>query len=77
MTNKMRQIHNLVFLKGLYCSDSLYENKQRYVQLFLRLIEKCGLRSYPELMIRIVKITMVGAVKIKHKKKNINMFYLR
>jgi hypothetical protein len=32
--------------------------------LFLTPIEKCGLRSYPELMIRIVKITMVGAVKI-------------
>jgi hypothetical protein len=44
-----------MFFKGLYCSDSLYKNKQRYVQLFLTPIAYCGLRSSHEVVIRTVR----------------------
>jgi hypothetical protein len=44
------------FKKGLYCSDSLYKNIQRYVQLFLTPIDYCGLRSSHEVVIRIIRI---------------------
>jgi hypothetical protein len=41
--------------KGLYCSDSLYKNIQRYVQLFLTPIDYCGLRSSLEVAIRTIR----------------------
>jgi hypothetical protein len=44
-----------IFLKGLYCSDSLYKNIQRYVQLFLTRIDYCGLRSSHEVVIRTIR----------------------
>jgi hypothetical protein len=60
----------ICFFYKVFIVLTVYKNKQKYVQLFLTPIENCTLRSYPELIIRIVKITMVGAVKIKHKEKN-------
>jgi hypothetical protein len=45
-----------VFLKkGLYCSDSLYKNKQRYVQLFLTPIDYCGSHWSHEVVIRTIR----------------------
>jgi hypothetical protein len=41
--------------KGLYCSDSLYKNKQRYVQLFLTPIDYCGSHSSHAVVIRTIR----------------------